>query len=44
MGVRVVRGEVRGGEPLLLMETAPTVVEGGGARLMMAAEIKKFCC
>ena len=38
-GVRVARGEVRGGElPLLLIEAAPAVVEGGGAKLMIAAE------
>ncbi len=36
-GVKVVRGEVRGGDPppRLLKET---VVEGGGARLMIAGE------
>lgn len=41
-GVRVVRGEVRGGEPPLLKGVAPVVVEGGGARLMIAAVIKKI--
>lgn len=39
-GVRVVRGEVRGGDPppLLLKEEPPAVVEGGGARLMIAVK------
>ena len=39
-GVRVVRGEVRG-VPLLFTEIAATVVEGGGARLMIAIECNK---